>query len=276
AAFGARDVADLAEALLLELRVADGEHFVHDEDLGLEVRRDGEREAHVHAARVALHRRVEEPLDLGERDDLVELRGDLRAAHPEDRAVQEDVLAARQLRMKARADLEKARDAPADPDASGRRLGDARQDLQHRGLARAVAADDAEDLAAPDLERHVLQRPELFARLAGLRVRRAAQAASERRGLLRHEFAEARRTRLALMRDHVALRDVLDPDDDVVHGQISSAKDRSVRLKCLMPVTRRSVVTASDMPSARPSNWFAPPKSDQRTPSITPTIGFAA
>ena len=51
----------------------DGEHLVHDEDVGLEVRGHGEREPHVHAARVVLHRRVEELLDLGELDDLVEL-----------------------------------------------------------------------------------------------------------------------------------------------------------------------------------------------------------
>ena len=70
-------VVHLAEALLLERGVADREHLVDEEDLGLEVRGDGEREAQVHAARVALHRRVDEPLDLGERDDLVELRDDL-------------------------------------------------------------------------------------------------------------------------------------------------------------------------------------------------------
>ena len=74
------DVLHLAEALLLELGVADGQHLVDDQDLRLEVRRDGEGQAHVHAARVALHRRVEEPLDLGEGDDLVELALDLGAA----------------------------------------------------------------------------------------------------------------------------------------------------------------------------------------------------
>ena len=77
---GVRDLLHLAEALALELAVADREHFVDDQDLRLEVRRDGEREPHVHAAAVVLHRRVEEALDLGERDDLVELRRDLARA----------------------------------------------------------------------------------------------------------------------------------------------------------------------------------------------------
>ena len=37
-------------------------------------------------------------------------------------------------------------------DAALGRLGDAREDLQERALAGAVAADDAEHLALPDLE----------------------------------------------------------------------------------------------------------------------------
>ena len=64
--------------------------------------------------RIALDRRVEELLDLGEGDDLVELAADLGAGHAEDRAVEIDVLAAGQLGMKAGADLEQARDAAAD------------------------------------------------------------------------------------------------------------------------------------------------------------------
>ena len=72
---------------------------------------DGERQADVHAAAVALHRRVEEVLHFGEGDDLIELLPDLRAAHPEDRAVQKDVLAAGQFGVKAGADFEEAAEA---------------------------------------------------------------------------------------------------------------------------------------------------------------------
>ena len=53
--------------------VADREDLVDDQDLGLEMGGHGEGQAHVHAAGVALDRRVEELLDLGELDDLVEL-----------------------------------------------------------------------------------------------------------------------------------------------------------------------------------------------------------
>ena len=99
----------LAEALLLEGGVADGEDLVHDQDLGLEVGRHGEGEAHEHAARVALHRRVEEPTDLAELDDLVELALDLGSRHPQDGAVELDVLASGELGVEPGADLEQAR-----------------------------------------------------------------------------------------------------------------------------------------------------------------------
>ena len=46
----------LPEAFPLERGVADGEHFVHQEDLRLEMGRHGEGEPEVHAARVALDR----------------------------------------------------------------------------------------------------------------------------------------------------------------------------------------------------------------------------
>jgi hypothetical protein len=38
-----------AQAFLLEFRVAHRQHFVDDEDVGFEVRGDGEREPHIHA-----------------------------------------------------------------------------------------------------------------------------------------------------------------------------------------------------------------------------------
>ena len=76
---GALHVLHPADAAALELRVADGERLVDDEDVGLEVGRDCEGQAQPHARGVALQRRVEEPLDTGERGDLVEARADVAA-----------------------------------------------------------------------------------------------------------------------------------------------------------------------------------------------------
>ncbi len=140
-------VVHLAQTFLLKPRIAHRQHLVDDQDLGLEVRGHGERQPHVHAAGVVLHGRVDELFDFGERDDLVELPFDFRPLHAEDRAVQEDVLAAGQLGMEAGADFEERSDAADDARAAARRRRDARQNLQQRRLARAVAADDADDLS---------------------------------------------------------------------------------------------------------------------------------
>src|SRR6185437_14874334 len=107
----AADVLHFANTFLLEQYVADGEDFVDEEDFGFEVGGDGEGEAHAHAAAVMLERRVDEALDFGKGDNLVEFADDFGFAHAEDGAAEEDVLAAGELRMEACADFEKAGDA---------------------------------------------------------------------------------------------------------------------------------------------------------------------
>jgi hypothetical protein len=160
AAVAAGDLLHLAEALLLEGEVADGEDLVDDQDVGLQVGGHGEGQADVHPGGIALHRRVEELLDLGEGDDLVELAIDLGLLHPEDRAVEVDVLAAAELGMEPGADLQERGEPAAEPGDPARRLDDPAEDLQQRGLPRAVPADEPDDLASPDLEGDVLEGPE--------------------------------------------------------------------------------------------------------------------
>ena len=116
-------LAHLAQALLLELSVADREDLVDEEDLGFEVGGDGEGQADAHAAGVALDGGVDKLLDAGEGDDLVELAVDLGFAHAEDGAVEVDVVAPGQLGMEAGADLEQAGDATAQLDPAGGKVG---------------------------------------------------------------------------------------------------------------------------------------------------------
>ena len=94
------------EALALELLVADGEHLVQQQHVDVEVRSDREAERRVHARRVRPHRHVDEPLELREGDDLVHVPPDRLALQAEDRAVEIDVLAARELGVEAGAELE--------------------------------------------------------------------------------------------------------------------------------------------------------------------------
>ena len=140
--------------------------------------------------------------DLGEGDDLVELARDLAALHSEDGAVQKDVLAAAQLGMEARADLEQRADQASDRDVAVRGRGDARQHFQQRALAGAIPADDADHLARRDLERDVAERPDAIVFAFGLgpatiqqsldTARRRAQHVGERISQRAIAFALAR------------------------------------------------------------------------------------
>ena len=55
------------------------------------------------------------------------------------------------------------------------RLGDPGEDLEQRALARAVRPDDADDLAALDLERDILERPDVIVVARAARHERAVR-----------------------------------------------------------------------------------------------------
>ena len=105
------------DALLLERLVADREHFVGDEDVRRERRRDRESEPHDHARRVVLDRLADVLAQVGERDDLVAPIGDLRRREAKQRRGEIDVGEPRVVRMKARAQLEQRADAAVDDNA---------------------------------------------------------------------------------------------------------------------------------------------------------------
>ena len=86
---------DPPQALALEGLVADGEHLVQQQHVGVDVRGHGEAEAGVHARRVGPHRVVDEGLQLREGDDRLHPLVDLAAREPLDGGVHVDVLAAR-------------------------------------------------------------------------------------------------------------------------------------------------------------------------------------
>ena len=83
-----------------------------------------------------------------------------------DRAVQEDVLPAREVEVKARAELEERADAPFRANAPRRRLDDLGDDAEQRRLAGAVPADQPDGLAARYLGGDVPKRPHV----GGLRL----------------------------------------------------------------------------------------------------------
>ena len=118
-----RNSANLSRHFSGEALVADRQHLVDQQHFGIDVDGHREPEPHVHARRVGLHRRVDEVLQLGELDDLVEAALDLPLGEAEHDAVDEDVLAAGDLGVEAGAELDQRRDAAVDGDRAARWAG---------------------------------------------------------------------------------------------------------------------------------------------------------
>ena len=167
-------VAHLAQAFALKTHVANCQDFVNQQDFWFQVGRYAEGQSYVHPARIALDGRIEKTLHFGKGNDLVEPAVDLRLAHPEDGAIQIDVFATGKFLVEAGAHLEQRADAPTDLDSTLGRLGDAREHLEQRALACAIAADHADDRARGDVERDIFERPDLvsadFGRTIGARA----------------------------------------------------------------------------------------------------------
>ena len=121
---------------------------------------DAEAEARVQPRRIALHRRVDQPRDVGEINDPIELPIDVAPRQAEQAAAEVHVLAAGQLRMEPGAQLDQRHHATGHAHTPVGRPGDARNELQQRSLAGAVAADDADAGGLGHVEADVAQRPD--------------------------------------------------------------------------------------------------------------------
>ncbi len=205
-------IVELLRALRLELGVTDREDLVDEQDVGVDVDGDREPEPHVHARRVVLDRRVDELLEPGEVDDLVEALPDLLLAQAEDRTVEVDVLAPGQLGVEAGTELEQRGDLPGRVDAAAVGPEDARHALEQRRLPRAVLAHEPVRLPPRDVERDVAQGPQVLVP--------GPPAAHERR----------LQRLVPLVVQPVPLRDV-DDGDRRVGRHTSSASRRSRRPK---------------------------------------------
>ena len=129
---------DSAERLRSEELVADCEHFVDEQHLGLERRRDREREPDPHAARVALDRLLVDVPQLGELDHAVDALLDLVLREADEVELLARVLARAQERAQPGGELDQRIERAAPLDAPGRRCGDPGSDAEQRALAGAV------------------------------------------------------------------------------------------------------------------------------------------
>ena len=145
--------------------------------------RDRETEPHIHARRVCLDGRVDELLELGKVHDVVEAVVDLLFRQAEHDAVDDDVLAPRDLGVKTSAELDERGDTAVDDDRSSARLRDARDTFEQRALPGAVSSDDGKCSPFADVEGDVVQG---FEALVGSKLR--DQASAEKRALERTEL----------------------------------------------------------------------------------------
>ena len=145
------------EALLLEGGVADRQHLVDEQDVGIDLDRHRERQPDVHAGRVVLELEVLELLELGELDHALETPPRLLGREAEHDPVHHHVVAGGHVRVEADAELDERRQPTPDPDVALRPV-DARQAFEQRALAAPVAPGDPEELAWLHSHRDVVQR----------------------------------------------------------------------------------------------------------------------
>src|SRR3954465_11872957 len=84
-------ITHLPQTLLLKASVADGEHFIDQQDFRLEKRSHREGESQIHAAGIAFYRRINKLFHFGKGDYIVELALNLGTAHAKNGSVEEDV-----------------------------------------------------------------------------------------------------------------------------------------------------------------------------------------
>ena len=159
-AVGAADLVEDVLALLLEGGVADRQHLVDQQDVGVGLDHDREGEAHQHPRGVVLELQVGELLELCELDHRLEAALRVVAAEAHQDPVEDHVLARGQLGVEADPELDERGDPARPCGSSPRRRGRSGEDLQQGRLAGPVAPDDPEELAAVDLEGDVAKRLE--------------------------------------------------------------------------------------------------------------------
>ena len=114
--------------------VPDRQHFVHEENVRVDLGGDGEGQPRRHAGRVRPDRGVEERFQLGEGRDRGGPVEHLLPRAAEERAVQDDVLPPRQLRVEPQAQGEQRRHVAPDDDTPAVRAHDAGDGPEERAL----------------------------------------------------------------------------------------------------------------------------------------------
>ncbi len=212
-------VPHLTQTLLLKRHIPYRQHLIHQQDLRLQVSGHGKAQAHAHTTGVVLHRRVNESLHFSKGHDFVKLAVNLSPRHTQDGAVQVDILSSGQFLVKARAHFQQRTHPPVDIGVAFRWLCDAREDLKQRALTCPIAADDADDFTAFDLERDVFESPDglvQFGRAGGLTTQQLACPTEWRYKRIGQRIAQC--LVLFQLPNVVLLAEIFYTDCNVTHG----------------------------------------------------------
>ncbi len=135
--------------------VADREHLVDQEDVGVDLDHRREGEPNVHPRRVVLELRSTKSSSSAKAMTLSKRARACFAAEPQHRRVDDHVVARGQVQLKPTPSSMNGDSRPL-TQVAGVDAVDPGETLQQRALAAAVAPDDPEELARRDLERDVL------------------------------------------------------------------------------------------------------------------------
>src|SRR5262245_21745337 len=145
---------------LLEENVADGKSLVHDENVGIHVDGHSESQPDEHATRVRFDRSVDEITNLGKLLDRRNAIARLRISEAQNRCIEVNIFATRELWVESRAQFKERGDPAADFDSAGRGPDHARDHSQERAFTRAILSNNAETTPTLDGEVNFLYGPE--------------------------------------------------------------------------------------------------------------------
>uniref|UniRef100_E6QEM5 Uncharacterized protein n=1 Tax=mine drainage metagenome TaxID=410659 RepID=E6QEM5_9ZZZZ len=222
------EFSDLRVAFFLEGLVAHGEDLVGQEDVGLQVDGHGEAQTHLHARGIILEWSVDEVLEFGELNDVLDALLGVAVAETVEAGVEEDVFIAAELGMEADAKLDEGGDAATGDDSALAGFQDAGDDLQQGALAGAIVPQQAQGLPLLHAQVDVIQGQEVLAAFAFTLVKEGEEAGLEAHG--------------AVMAEDEFLADMLDEDGG--GHQRSSTRCRALRRKRIVPTVSVATVQA--------------------------------
>ena len=206
---------DLGEALVLEWLVAYGKDLIGEQDIGLQMDRHGESQAHLHPGGIVFERRIDEVFEFGEFDDVLHPLFDIPIAESVEAGVEKDVFKSRQFGIEAHPQLDEWSNAPMGDHLPLGGDQDARNNLQQGAFARAVVPQKTQGFATLHGKADIVQRQKMLAPLPLAGMKKRQEAGFDPHG--------------AIVAQDELLAQVLDDDGGCSHDQRSSTSMRALR-----------------------------------------------